>query len=503
MPPGATSDSTPPGIVPDGRGGAFLAWIDDTDIVHLAHLDPDGVHLGQTTVDDGRPQDPVTDRDELHLESLGNGGLALAYVTEVNSTTFSERQTYVHASVFDGLTKTSQLEFDAGTPDYGTAPRIDLAADGRVVWLVRDQTANNVAEPDALQLYVFEDDNRRSALENAFANSSPPDLRRPRIAARNGNVVIVGVLDNGFSASVFDPADGVWVHGETVAEFSNAASVPDSHDVVIRATTPEATATLAAVAFDDTTDRRLHLSERLPNTNWSDRPIGPTVNHQTGQFGEAFVRLKTGVDSGDFHLLWSPARGDFAGRARYDRFTDPNNQPVDPDTFLTPESLPLDGTALGAAVDQVGMPYAATSGPVAFLPAAARDLDDDGMPLFFELALCRDPAVPESGNPLETVFERQAGLQRTTLSFPRPRGPAVVDDGETRAGAFIYSLEGSTTLESFLELNDIPGVSTVTPLPTEPSSITGAVKQRLEVEDDPAFLPRRFFRLRVRLREAP
>jgi hypothetical protein len=299
------------------------------------------------------------------------------------------------------------------------------------------------------------------------------------------------------------------VHGETVETFDDAAAVPNSRDVVIRAISEQAIATLPGVVYGD--GSRLYLASRLPNTMWSNREIGRLSGVPNFDSDTAFVTLTNPVEANDFHLAWTSLAGTSAGFPRYERFLDPNNTAVDITQFLTPETPPFESVEhMALAVDRFGLRYLAAIDQGAggalrvSLPREARDDDSDGLPLFMEHALCRNPSVADSEPILRAQFETTPDdlTELATLEYDRPSGLAtLLNPGIAEVGIFRYELKNSTTLEFFGNLTIFNNVASYQDLPIGTSDIPGATVQRAEAGAVLSLVPRRFFRLKVEVRE--
>lgn len=498
--PDGVESNTIPSILPDGLGGAYVAYIDSNGTPVLKHVDPDGVELEEVTLNDGRG---TADRGQIQMVSRGGDKFALAYVTVIGEQIGST--IYLHVYWLDGTTINIQSEVVVQTSGIGFTPGIALEADGGNVLLVKSLDSPLIGDGGSTELIVFNSGGLRdSAAEAAFTDGRPPYLSRPAIDAFNGNLVVVGRDENRLTASIFDPADGDWKHGETVETFDDAGAVPNSFDVVVRAPSPPAVATLAAVAFADGSD--LKLSYRLANTNWSVRNIGRLSGVPLSAEDSAFVRLENSGDPRDFHLGRVTLAGTSTSAATYASFTDPNNLAVNPNTFLEPEDFDLGFVdSFDLAIDRHGNPYAAAfdsnSGTIrVILPTASRDDDRDGLPLLLEKALARDPGVPDSSRllDLDTSLSADGEDLVCQLSYDRPAGESeIVLGANVNVGIFSYKLQSSATLAEFLRPANLPGIRDVGSLPPESSDRDGAVRQRFQLIQDRDIFADSFYRLQV------
>jgi hypothetical protein len=500
-----------PAVAADGSGGAWAAWVNAAGKAVLSHLDADGVSQHEVVLDDGRESTGGTfptsvSRGDLRLQRLASGRLAMAYLTTVNPSATMDISQLLHLFLFDGATQTAFEETTLSTSPLVSGASIDLDVDNSTIWVAANLFGSF---SNSNLLRVFDPSgNRLADLEDAYADSSPGSLRRPAIAVRADNVVIVGANGNELQASVYDPADKVWEHGETVETFDDTAAVPDSRDVVVRAVSGQAAATLAAVAYGD--GSRLYLAYRLANTNWSARETGRLSGAPNFDSDTAFVRMANPGAPGDFHLAWTVLKGSNPGTLLYESFDDPDNSPVDTNTFLTPENAGFEFVErFGLAIDRFGFRYLAgidqgAGGALRLsLPRASRDDDGDGVPLFMELALGRDPATPESAAMLRAEFETTPDDQSetVTLAYDRPTGSATVSqESIVDAGLFRYTLKGSTSLGNFGRMSSVDGVRTFGSLPSAESDLRGATEQRFGTTNNLSVLPRHFYRLRIDMR---
>ena len=133
------------------------------------------------------------------------------------------------------------------------------------------------------------------------------------------------------------------------------------------------------------------------------------------------------------------------------------------------------------------------------------DADADGLPLFQELALCRDPSTPDDFDLIQfTSSTPPSGLGRNTfLTFERPPLPATASRGTITCGDFTYRVDTSYDLQSwFPPVNGFTFTTTPFNESATPTGFgtNGGFLQPVQTSQIGTSVPAIFQRLRIGIR---
>ena len=485
---GETDSTDVPGsLAIDGLGGAGFAYKKEGDTaVSFRYRDPSTGALTTTDLNLDIP-DANTNPVVNDVLATAYGSDRIAVVTQVTSDAPGLNRTIQRRLFVFARGQTSFIETLTNRTGFAISlPPVSIAGDESTLYIASiflTSITGNVSAP-TLQAFGL-DGSRNTILEDEFNAEVPGGYRLAKLRAEGGTLGIIGLLDDTLSVH-FRLSNGRW---EDDVAIESATALPTQYDLAFRPGSAIATYADGSTIYVATTVRsgngtisntmpRVRITSTFDGAQLAISSIGDDVQVITrnlggGDFGDINQYLYDGFPREDGSNLKSIVKTfDFTSEAAFafDRF----------------------GFPAILAVEQSTSP----ANRLLITSALTVDADGDGMPLFQELAICRNPAIPDNLNTL-AITKTPTG---STVAFDRVPGPATGTAAGINAGAFTYGIEFSNDLDGFSDDTSI--IFERTPSAGDPAVANGTLQEASFTERLPGTLDysRFFYRIRVGLR---